>query len=393
VFFAGCAADADCNAAYPNLEQLFADLVAGLNAEPIIIGVFNPADGQQYDALINGDFMVGLLFQALYSVELTSIMPKLIYDVQDGRTTDLATIFSSLLAQQGFVSQGMQLSVQCNEEISFSTPGETESASNYPYLNDLFEATAVTGQFGFAVCDLWQAGQADAVENELVSSDLPTLILAGEYDPITPPSWGQDVAAGFSNSYFFEFPGIGHGASISAPCPLAITQNFLDDPTMEPSAVCLAMMGGPAFSIPGDGSAEAIELESYNNDTFGISGERPVGWDELAPGTFARGASALDQTVIIQQAAPPGLGIDGLLAVLGGQLGLDETPEQSSEYVDVNGRTWALYSSDFQGFPINMGFFEDENGLLIVIMISEGEQADMLYDAVFIPAMDALTRN
>ncbi len=393
VFFAGCAADEACAAAYPDLEQVFADLVTQLNDEPITIQVFNLTDGQQYDALISGDVMVSVLFQALYSAEVTPILPKLIYDVRDGRTTDLATILSSFLAQQEFFSQGMQLSVQCNEEISFGTPGEVLAAPNFPYLDPVFEAGVVTGQFGFAVCDMWQAGQADAVENEPVTSDIPTLILAGEYDPITPPSWGQDVGERFSNNYYFEFPGIGHGASISGDCPLSITLDFLEDPTTEPNAVCLAGMDAPAFAVPSDGTPVAIELEPYSNDTFGISGEKPVGWEELSPGTFARGATALDQTVLIQQAAPPGLGVEGLLGVLTSQLGLDEAPGQSGEYVDGNGRTWALYSSEFQGFPINMGFFEDDNGLFIVILISQGDETETLYDAVFVPAMDAITRN
>lgn len=393
VFFTGCAADAACATAYPDLEQRFADLITQLNDDPILLQVLNFSDGQQYDALINGDFMVSLLFQALYSVELTAIMPKLIDDVENGRTADLGTIISSLLFQQEFVSQGMQLAVQCNEEISFSQPGEYAPASNYPYLNTLFEASGVTGQFGFVICDLWQAGTADAIENQPVSSDLPTLILAGEYDPITPPSWGQDVAQGFSQSYFYEFPGIGHGASISADCPLDITKAFIADPTTEPDASCIATMGGPTFAA--DGEPVELLLEAYSNETFGISGERPAGWQELevAPGTFVRGNSALDQTVIIQQAAPPGVTADTLLDLLTGQLGLEETPEQSDEYVDANGRTWALYQSTVQSFPLNMGFYEDEAGLLVVILISNESETDFLYDALFIHSMNTLVRN
>jgi pimeloyl-ACP methyl ester carboxylesterase len=393
VFFAGCAADEACAAAYPDLQQVFADLVTNLNDEPIIVKVFNLADGQQYDTLVNGDVMVSLLFQALYSAEITPLMPKLIYDVQDGRTSDLATILSSFLAQQEFASQGMQLSVQCNEEISFGTPGDALRAPNFPYLDPVFEASAVTGQFGFAVCDLWQAGEADPIENEPVSSDLPTLILAGEYDPITPPSWGQDVGERFENSYYFEFPGIGHGASVSGACPLAVTQAFLVDPITAPDAACIGEMAGPPFVVPSDGTAVAIELEAYTNIDFGISGEKPAGWDELVAGTYGRGASALDQTVIIQQATPPGVGADVFLNLLASQLGLDDGLVESGEYVDANGRTWALYGADFQGFPINAGFYEDESGLLIVILISESSETETLYDAVFTPAMDALTRN
>ncbi|MCA9918028.1 MAG: alpha/beta fold hydrolase [Anaerolineales bacterium] len=394
VFFAGCAADPACNAAYPNLDEVFAQLVSDLNDNPITIEVYNLSDRQNYDALINGDFLVSVLFNGLYSVELTKIMPKLIYDVRDGRTTDLNALVSTLLYQQQFFSQGMQLSVQCNEEVSFSVPGETMPSTAYPYLNDIFEGGSVTGQFGFAVCDLWQSGEADPIENMLVNSNLPTLILAGEYDPITPPSWGQDVSEGLSDFYYFEFPGIGHGASVSADCPLEITQAFLNDPTTEPDASCIAAMAGPSFVAPlvaGDGAA--IELEPFTNADFGISGQKPVGWEEVVAGTFARGASALDQTVIIQQAGPPGIGPDVFLNLLASQLGLAEAPAQSGDYVDGNGRSWALYNADFQGFPINAGFYEDESGLLVVIMISQSEETAVLYDAVFTPAMDALTRN
>ena len=393
VFFAGCASDAACNAAYPELAQVFADLVAQLDENPVLVEVYNLGDRQYYDALVNGDLMVSLLFQALYSVELTSVMPKLIYDVRDGRLNDLPPLLANMLIQQEFYSAGMQLSVQCNEEISFSAPGERQAVVNYPYLNDLFEVSAITGDFGFAVCDLWQAGMADALENEPVSSDLPTLILAGEYDPITPPRWGQDVAQGFSNSFYYEFPGIGHGASISGDCPLGITQAFLAAPTSEPNGVCLTAMSGPSFSVPADVAATvAVEFEPFTNDLFGISGLRPAGWEEFAPGTFIRGDSALDQTSLILQGTPPGATTAAVLGVLASQLGLDETPEQSGEYVDENGRTWAIYSATVQGFPSSLAFLEDENGLLIVIFIAQGDEAEALYNTVLLPTLDALKK-
>lgn len=394
VFFAGCAADAACAAAYPNLAEVFAQLVTDLNETPALLEVYNLSDRQYYDALINGDFMVSLLFQALYSVELTPIMPKLIFDVRDGRTTDLNALVATLLFQQQFFSQGMQLSVQCNEEVRFSVPGQTQPATAYPYLNDLFESGSVTGQFGFEVCDLWQAGMADPIENMRITSDLPTLILTGEYDPITPPSWGRDVAEGLTDFYYFEFPGIGHGASVSGDCPLQITQYFLDDPATEPASACLAAMGGPAFVVPtAVAGGTEIELEPYTNSDFGLSGVKPVAWDEVVSGTFVRGASALDQTVLLQQAGPPGVSPDIFLTLLSSQIGLAEVPAQRGEYEDANGRTWALYGSDFQGFPINIGFYEEDAGLLVVMLISQTEETELFYEAVFTPAMDALTRN
>ncbi|NIT65351.1 MAG: alpha/beta hydrolase, partial [Gemmatimonadetes bacterium] len=60
-------------------------------------------------------------------------------------------------------------------------------------------------------CELWQSGAADPVENQAVSSDIPTLVLGGEFDPITPPQYGRQAAATLPNSFFFQYPGLGHG--------------------------------------------------------------------------------------------------------------------------------------------------------------------------------------
>ena len=43
----------------------------------------------------------------------------------------------------------------------------------------------------FAECDIWGAGTADPIEDKAVVSSIPTLVVAGQYDPITPPSWGK----------------------------------------------------------------------------------------------------------------------------------------------------------------------------------------------------------
>jgi pimeloyl-ACP methyl ester carboxylesterase len=79
----------------------------------------------------------------------------------------------------------------------------------------------------------------DPAEKEPVVSNLPTLVLTGQYDPITPPPYNKQVADALSNSYFFEIPGIGHGAMRGDECALDIALQFLDDPSSEPDASCL----------------------------------------------------------------------------------------------------------------------------------------------------------
>ena len=50
------------------------------------------------------------------------------------------------------------------------------------------------------------------------------------------------AAQTLEKSFFFQFPGVGHAASISHPCPEAIAVAFVRDPTREPDASCVAEM-------------------------------------------------------------------------------------------------------------------------------------------------------
>ncbi|MCA9906963.1 MAG: alpha/beta fold hydrolase, partial [Anaerolineae bacterium] len=56
-FFAGCAANAACSEAYPDLENRFFALADTLNATPILVPVLHVFTGQQLEALVDGDTM------------------------------------------------------------------------------------------------------------------------------------------------------------------------------------------------------------------------------------------------------------------------------------------------------------------------------------------------
>ena len=89
-----------------------------------------------------------------------------------------------------------------------------------------------------------------ASETHPVTSAIPTLILSGEYDPITPPAASLRAAQTLRDSYRFVFPGTGHGVYQTGPCPDRIVGAFEDDPTHRPDATCIAAMTGPRFLVP-----------------------------------------------------------------------------------------------------------------------------------------------
>ena len=99
----------------------------------------------------------------------------------------------------------------------------------------------------YDACQLWHVRQAPAAQKQPVVSAIPTLVLSDEYDPITPPANGKLAAQTLQNSYYFLFPGLGHGAEYNSPCVDSIISAFDDNPTQEPSEACIANMGEPNF--------------------------------------------------------------------------------------------------------------------------------------------------
>jgi hypothetical protein len=209
-------------------------------------------------------------------------------------------------------------------------------------------------------------------------------VLAGEYDPITPPAWSQLVTADLSNSSYVEFPGLGHGVSIAGECPATIMLDFLEEPTGAPDTACIAEMAGPVF-VPVIPEVVLVPLE---NDTFGFSGLVPEGWEEVAPGVYSRASSAVDAARIIQQAAP--VPVSTLLELLVGQLGLEEAPGEAGTR-EANGLTWTLYETTVQNLSIDLALAESDGTSYIILMQSDPDERESLYESVFLPVVDALT--
>ncbi|HEX5167366.1 MAG TPA: alpha/beta hydrolase, partial [Thermomicrobiales bacterium] len=114
-----------------------------------------------------------------------------------------------------------------------------------PEIGDVFTQEAF-----FRVCSQWGAARISPSVKTPVVSAIPTLILAGQYDPSTPPEFGRIASRTLRNSFFFEFPGVGHYTGNGSPCAHAIMLQFLDDPTQRPDATCIDQMGPPSWIIP-----------------------------------------------------------------------------------------------------------------------------------------------
>ena len=155
---------------------------------------------------LDGDDLVGFLFESLYSTELVPHLPEVITAAAAGEFGSIGLLLGTQLQSLDAVAIGQQLAVQCNEEVSFgSREDAAAAAADHPLVEGYFQSGPSSGSGIFDVCDS-DAGEADDEANEPLTSDIPTLVLAGELDPITPPRWGQEIAEGLSESLLRAVP-------------------------------------------------------------------------------------------------------------------------------------------------------------------------------------------
>jgi len=231
LLFESCAADPDCSQKYPDFEETFYQLVDDLNASPVNVQL------SRGTVPLNGDLFMEALYWSFYSMYDIGLAPGRIYFARQGTFTGLNSWIESIFSDSGtFMAMGFEWSMMCNEEVPFESYelGRELAADLPPQVAAYFDS-----YYEFTLCESWQAGQADPVENTAVTSDIPALVLIGGYDPVTPPEWGRMAAETLSNHYLFEFPYLTHGIIRSNACGLEIGLQFIEDPNSEPDSSCI----------------------------------------------------------------------------------------------------------------------------------------------------------
>ena len=383
-----CAADEACNSAYPNLQEALFEVIDQLNEEPVPVTLMNPQDGQSYDAILDGDEVLGNLVTFLYFTQIIPVLPQAIHDVHNGDYELMTQLSGTTLTLVGLLSQGMMLSVMCTDDLIDRTP---EDLLNIMAALPQQLVGSVDPEFEiehgiFGICEDWPVEESGPWAKEPLVSDIPTLVLTGEFDPVTPPEYGQLVASHLSDSYFFELPGIGHDILVASGCARSIIGDFIADPTQPPDASCIADMPGVAFDLPREAGEVVLEPVTYEDS--GFSGLLPAGWtDEALPRNYRRNLTALDPTTLVQDAVP--MMADELFDLLAMQLGLD--PElESVASVESDSLVWDLYSFEYQSYGADLALAEDEDTAYFVLFISPPDEHDALYETVFLPVVDAL---
>jgi pimeloyl-ACP methyl ester carboxylesterase len=152
----------------------------------------------------------------------------------------LALAFSADLPR-GAMSEGMFLSVVCAEDMPHISTADVERETAGGFIGSAMFDTRMKP------CEFWPKGTVSDDYYAPVTSVRPVLIFSGEDDPVTPPSWGEHVAAALPNSRHIVVPGAGH-ITLMRGCVRDLVGRFLDRASAEGLDVaCVTTLTRPPF--------------------------------------------------------------------------------------------------------------------------------------------------
>ncbi len=248
-YFGGCAADPGCGAAYPDLASRFLTMLDRLDQDPVRLDVRNPAEpgGPAYTVELDGGLLGDALYQALYMQEMHPLIPYLVDRATNGDYQFIASVLLPSMLFDDTMSIGMYLTVVCAEY------GDTDaSALSYTGLARRLEISGKeSAQAMLEICREWDIEHLDNAVHEPVASDIPALLLSGDFDPITPPAFAAEVGAHLARDYQVNFPSGSHGQAFGNSCADGLIQRFLDNPDAWPPGSC-AQVQPDAYLLPND---------------------------------------------------------------------------------------------------------------------------------------------
>jgi pimeloyl-ACP methyl ester carboxylesterase len=249
--FRACTAQARCRGSFPKLERTFTGLVRRLESDPVRTTVTDPATDQQTPVALDGGALANWLVGMSFATPAFKDVPSWIAELAAGDPQNIAASRLAQVAPPGLVGYGLTFGVICSEWVPFDSEREVlargrEVLPRYP-RSVLAQPPQFT--YMFDDCRVWDVPAAPASVREPAVSDIPTLILSGSFDSVTPLAWAYAAAETLPNSRIASIPGVGHFVAPESPCAQSIIATFLLRPDA-PDTDCVATLRPPTFATP-----------------------------------------------------------------------------------------------------------------------------------------------
>ncbi len=246
-----CRAARECAEAFPELEQQLAGLRTRFGPQRQRVSFDDPTSGEPRTLDFGHDLLGEALRFMSYSSSQAALLPTLI---RRGAAGDLAPLAAQSLLVTGVLGEqlasGMQNTVVCSEDVPFfalSAPMRARLRQTFLGLAQL-DALA-------QVCALWPRGPVDPDLHAPLRSDVPTLLLSGEADPVTPPADAERAAQGLTHHRLLVLAGEGHGQAGTGCVPRMMAEFLIEPDANALDATCVAQHRPAPFFLGPTGPA------------------------------------------------------------------------------------------------------------------------------------------
>jgi len=223
--FAECAADHDCAAAYPRLEQDYRRAVAAFRRGDLRVPLTDPYTRQKTTVTLSRGQFGEILRNQLYLVPAVNGIPGLVHAAAGGDWAPVVLAAAKKPFDAGRFPFAQWMSYVCAEDIPYVDLERERKQARGTVLGDYRAAQQK------AACALWPAARLPKGWDAPVASDVPVLLMVGEFDSVTWPARARELAATLPRSQVVEVRHAGHmmvGQPGQDECLLHIEGDFLE---------------------------------------------------------------------------------------------------------------------------------------------------------------------
>lgn len=225
----------DCqkaNSCMQGISHVVQTIARQLDRQPLLL---RSAEKEARYTYVSGADFLDLIFGMLYDRDAISTLPELIRRTYEQDFRPLTEI--SFEPDDLEISQGMDYSVTCSDS---DLPDMSDKRDQY------WAKWVESDDYSWA-CPLWILERGPAQKRPR-RTDIPTLLLSGEYDPATPTAWANHAAETLPFGQVVVFRGVGHDVIDSDPCGSKVAADFLANPRRKLTTDCIGQMEAPQFT-------------------------------------------------------------------------------------------------------------------------------------------------
>lgn len=246
---AACTEDESCAEAFPDFSGQLDTLLTSLDTNPATITVPGGELGATVDIIVNWHDFLNLVHWMMYNERLLRLVPLLVSETNHGNMQMLTYLMDNVQpAPKNMQNEadGAFFTIVCRDQFTTRNPiTAPESPVGYRGFSIV--------SFMPEICEMVMPlvnGNQPTEPPESFTSDIPTVLLTGAFDPMTNYIYAQQLEQQLSHVSRITIPNYGHSTlSGYTACQTQLAAHFLDTLDDVSDYPCLAELEGPQFIL------------------------------------------------------------------------------------------------------------------------------------------------